>query len=221
MSITTDAFDQKLSAIDHFVKYPEMLPHVGVDFQGDGHKKLLLIAESNYLPPESTVHLTAQLWYDGTSADLSEDERNWIHCRNLVAYKTEIVRWKKGHAIYGNLENALVKAGAKQRANMFSMVAYMNCFQRPAKRGASLIVGDQDILVSKEVVGSVIAILQPEMVCFVSSKAWGYVGLGLDRASAEFACTPHPCSTWWNRKSKHGSSGREAFIAFARKWLAS
>jgi hypothetical protein len=103
---------------------------------------------------------------------------------------------------------------------MFATIAYMNCFQRPAEFGRSLVVADQDINVSKDVLASVVAILQPEMICFVSSLAWRWVGSGLDPMTAEIAHTPHPCSAWWNRKSKRGSTGRETFIAFARKWLA-
>jgi hypothetical protein len=47
----------QLKKIEHFVKYPSMIPYSGQDYELDLHKKLLLIGESNYLPEESEIHL--------------------------------------------------------------------------------------------------------------------------------------------------------------------
>ena len=217
MSICSHHFDKSFGQIDHIDRYPEMVPHVGTEYQAAGHKRLLLIGESNYLPPESKVHHDPQAWYAGTSGDLTDKEREWIHCRDLLASKT--TRWVKGHTIYQNLEQALIAAGAARRTNMFSMVAYMNCFQRPAKEKLSLNVEQCDIDVSRRVMLAVTEIIRPEMICIVSSAAWRRVGSHLDHQRADWEFTPHPSSAWWNRRSRRGI-GREVFTKFARKWLS-
>ncbi|MGC9261264.1 MAG: hypothetical protein ACP5I8_14460 [Phycisphaerae bacterium] len=221
MNSYCEPFDDGLKKIKHFKRYPEMLPHVGVHY-AKRHPGLLLIAESNYLPDDSTVHMSANGWYSGKSARLSKEEREWIHCRDIIGSGCNQTWPSRGHKIYNNIETALIDAGTPWCENMFSTVAFMNCFQRPGQKGESLKIEPLDRDVSIQVIRETICIIRPKMVCFTSSLAWDAVGRHLLDASEGkiiFEHTPHPGCFWWYRQSKRGI-GRTIFIDFAKRWLA-
>jgi hypothetical protein len=223
MNICSIAFDHRLRQIEHFDRYPMMLPHVGSEYERDNHKRLLIIAESHYLPPESTVHHDPAAWYSGSSDRMKtpSDDPRWIDCRYLVAMVN--------HPIFRNLKSALNEARKPNplRDDVFKMVAYMNCFQRPARnvsggRSFSRDLKDLDLEKSAGVLRQVIDAIQPQMVCFVSSFSWRTVGRDLARVRPliQFGYTPHPARQWWHRRSIRGT-GKEQFVAFARQWLSS
>jgi len=110
--------------------------------------------------------------------------------------------WKApGHAIYRQLESALIEAGLPANDSVFRQIAFMNAFQRPAKTGASIRNSNLDI-------DQVIKAIQPDHVVFVSTKAKKTVG---KRLKQELKGVHHPACPWWNRK-QDGISSKQRFI---------
>lgn len=201
------AFDSALNQLPHYDAYPRMSPFVG-RLYGQHGPKILLVAESHYLPKESSCHLDARRWYAGSEKDLSsKDKPGWIHTQKII--DKENGKWTaRGHEIYRRLNRALSEAGYSGGGNMFRYVAYMNGFQRPAVTGKSLDVQREDLEVARQTLNGVIDIIKPECVIFVSTKAKKYLGKHL---SIESKGVPHPACGWWYRTSKYGT-GKERFI---------
>ncbi|ART63196.1 hypothetical protein [Kushneria marisflavi] len=200
-------FDNAFNQLPHYSAYPLMRPFVGRGY-GQHGPKILLVAESHYLPLESSLHLNAQRWYDGSEKDLDDtDKPCWIHTRKIIDKKDG--KWTaKGHEIYRRLNRALSEAGYSGDGNLFRYVAFMNGFQRPAVTGESLEVQGEDIEVATQTINGVIDIIEPECVIFVSTKAKRYLAKHLD---IESEGVPHPACAWWYRPTKHGT-GKERFI---------
>ena len=202
----TEAFDDKLDGISIYQRYPSLKPFVGSDY-GRGKAKVLLIAESHYLPPESSVHIDAATWYAGTETNLNPTEQSWMRTRRIL--DKDLGEWKvPGHAIYRNLESALIKAGLPTNDSVFRQVAFMNAFQRPAKNGASIEKTKQDVEVAASTINKVMDAVQPDHIVFVSTLARKSVGKRLSQKSVG---VHHPACPWWNRK-QNGVSARERFI---------
>ncbi|MBN2294018.1 MAG: hypothetical protein JXM70_16450 [Pirellulales bacterium] len=217
----TTRYDKKLGKIEHYQRYPQMMPFVGEDYDGKTHFKVLLIAESHYFPSCSSKHKDTNAWYDGYT-DLSDTEKSWINNRGGIKSGKD-QHWKsKGHAIYRNIEKAMIEAGFPKRENMFSYVAYMNCFQRPAMKGDSIrnVMEDLDKEKSKQVLEGVVHAIKPDYICFVSSFAWHTIGkhMEFNGLKEDPMHTPHPACCWWHRKSKKGK-GKIVFKKFMRGTL--
>jgi hypothetical protein len=206
MNYYTEVFDDKLHCIDIYQRYPKLKPFVGSDY-GTVGPRILLIAESHYLPSESTVHIDAESWYSSKEDKLTSKEQRWIHTRGIL--NKPLKGWQaKGHAIYRHLESALLKAGLPANDSVFRQIVFMNAFQRPAKTGVSIKNTNQDIEIAADTINQVIEALQPEYVVFVSTKARRALGKRLVHKSVGFH---HPASPWWNRKQNKISS-KEGFI---------
>lgn len=211
----TTQFDGLLGMIPHYQSYPRMMPFVGSKY-GQYGPKILLVAESHYLPPEVTVHLDADKWYSGTEAELRpEDKPGWFNTRNIL--NKNAGKWnKKGHTIYRHLEAALIEAGFPESDNTFQYVAFMNGFQRPAVSKLSINATPRDVEVSSQTIQSVIDVLKPDHLVFVSTKAKRYLGKNL---SIKHDVVPHPASAWWYRPSKRGS-GKEQFVRLITDFMS-
>jgi hypothetical protein len=207
--------EQLLSAVEHFRRYPEMLPFLGSDYEKNNIPRILLVAESHYLPDGSTIHLDPSDWHKGNNENLSEEERRWINTRGILHCGKNQVWKAKGHTIYRHIEQVLLKAGLPHRENMFEYVAFMNFFTRPAIYKGSFkdIATKKDIDHSKNVFEKVIRIINPEMVCVVSTYSWRYAASVLSNLEVKSQHTAHPASHWWNRKSKFGT-GRDRMLSF-------
>lgn len=206
MNYYTEAFDDQLDKIKIYQRYPLLKPFVGSDY-GDNGPRILLIAESHYLPPESTVHQDSTSWYLGHEDVLTSKEQKWMRTRQIL--NKPLKGWTaKGHAIYRNIESALLKAGLPANDSVFRQVAFMNAFQRPAETGDTIKQKKQDVEVAVETINQVIEALQPDHIVFVSSKAKRTVGKHLSQSSAGFH---HPACPWWNRK-QDGMSSKQRFI---------
>jgi hypothetical protein len=72
------------------------------------------------------VHSESKKWYEGTSNNLSDEEKAWINTQDILNGNFK----PKGHAIYRNIHNALQ---VKDISLSMNDVAFMNGFQRPAK----------------------------------------------------------------------------------------
>jgi hypothetical protein len=206
MNYYTEDFDEQLDKIEIYQRYPLLKPFVGSDYGRNG-PRILLIAESHYLPPESTVHRDPESWYMGHEGMLTQKEQKWARTRIIL--NKPYRGWKeRGHAIYRHLESAMVKAGLPVNDSVFRQVAFMNAFQRPAKNGDSIKHTKKDVEVAVETINQVIEALQPEHIVFVSTEARKTVGKLLSQSSAGFH---HPACPWWNRK-QDGMSSKQRFI---------
>ncbi len=213
MNYYTKDFDHKLDAIDIYQSYPLLKPFVGSDY-GKGCPKILLIAESHYLPPKSTVHIIPESWYAGSENDLSPQEQAWTRTRGIL--NKPFGGWRaKGHAIYRQLEAALIKAGLPANESVFQQVAFMNAFQRPAKTGDTIKNTKMDVEIAASTVEKVIEALQPDHVVFVSTKAHKVVG---KRLKHESEGVDHPACPWWNRE-RYGVTSKNRFINLISGYL--
>ena len=210
-------YDTQLERIPHYERHPQMMPFVGADY-GKLGPKLLLIGESHYLNPKSTIHLDPTVWYQSTVADLDQDSpadnrrEYWAtHTRACLTKKGPT--WKKrSFTIFRNIEAALLEAGYPVADNTLRYVAYMNGFQRPAVSRLSIKETSLDRERAVETVQSVIDVLQPDHVICVSRKAFKTLNGHLD---GETYGTPHPASAWWNRASRRGT-GKNQFVELVR-----
>jgi len=74
MHYYTENFDNKLDSIEIYQRYSLLKPFVGSNY-GTTYPKILLIAESHYLPPESKVHIDVESWYAGSEENLNPKEQ--------------------------------------------------------------------------------------------------------------------------------------------------
>jgi hypothetical protein len=59
-------------------------------------RKLMLVAESNYLPPKSTISKNSENCYTSTQSDLTNEEIAWVNRRNILKRN-----WKlAGHMVF-------------------------------------------------------------------------------------------------------------------------
>ena len=198
----TESFDAEFDKIDFYKKYPIMRPFVGCHYQ-DTDLKILIIAESHYLPQKSTIHLNAEKWFKGDDNKMNECEQKWVKTRNIIGGEN-----MKAHTIYRNLAKALVETGFPDEGNAFRSVAFMNAFQRPARCKKSIKVEKIDLEVSRQVVQSVVDILRPDAIIFTSTKAAKKIGKHITGRTYR---TPHPACGWWGRASKKGT-GKAQFM---------
>ena len=215
-------FDGTLDQIGHYRTYPEMKPWVGAEFSSRP-LKLLVVGESHYLCPKDRFHLDVGGWYARSA--VPPDRLGWVRTRAIIQNGINN-RWKeKSKAIYRNIETALAASSAFDEGctQVFSRIAFMNFFQRPAEvSGASIKVSNQDAEVANTVFQAVVHALKPTAVVFVSSKASLHAKSGgsrafLDAMEIGFARAPHPATAWWHRTSpRYGNAtGKGHFIAFA------
>lgn len=200
---STKLFDSGLDAIAHYQHYPLMKPFVGQEY-AKSKKKILLIAESFYLPDECTLNKEVQTWYQGNESMLSEYERPWIDCRGLVECEWE----SAGHFIYRELQSSMQTVGLD-----FNSVSFMNAFQRPAceeGRSFSYDCTNLDVEYAIETINSVQEVIKPDCVIFVAKYPWDTLGAYIQQSvgtSYGFVC--HPCTGgryWHNTEYAHGKS---------------
>ena len=88
---------------EHLRRYPCMQPWIGSRYRDERHKRLLVIGESHYLPPESTIHHDPERWYCSSQADLSDEEVRWASTIGNITG-----RWTKAHRIYRAIQDEIV-----------------------------------------------------------------------------------------------------------------
>lgn len=193
-----------------------MLPWVGSHY-GRTYRKVLLIGESHYLPDGSTIQRNVGGWYGGSQERLSKDEMEYICTRDVLR-----AHHKEG-GIWGEPAQVMFEHGIlppKNSDNVYDNFGWYNYFQRPAENeGTGIEVYERDTVEANLVLRANIEILNPEIVIFISSKAWNnarkddeaFPGIRLD-------FVPHPSHQWWNMKTlkysidnKHELTGREKF----------
>jgi hypothetical protein len=213
-------YDEQFAAIEHYQRYPGMYPWIGSEF-GTQAAKILVLGESHFLK-EGTFHHDAGAWYAGI--DPATPGLGWANTRKVVGNGVD-ERWKqdpKGKAMYRRIDAVLrqTEADRPDKSSPFHRIAYMNYFQRPAEYASKAIrVKPLDRIHSAAVLEAVIGIIEPTLVVFCSVAAWkaaskaGVMG-HFRHMPVEFAFTPHPTRSWWNRpmKTYGGKRGRDMLL---------
>jgi hypothetical protein len=115
MELQSYIFDNQLSKILHYQKYPEMMPWVGCYYVNE-NLKILLIGESHYLKNESNYHHDPIGWYEGVSLE-DKDDRGWVITRSIILNGINS-KWKsRSKSIYRNTEKALIESNLIKKGN--------------------------------------------------------------------------------------------------------
>ena len=208
MNESTELFDKKLNEIEHYQKFPAMRPFIGQNYGNIDSKKIMLVAESHYLPPKSTISKNPENWYNSTQSDLSDAEVAWINTRNILKGN-----WKPaGHMIFRELNTRMAEFMNIDGARAMNNVAFMNGFQRPAPETGNSIRNfckkiDYDI--GAQTIKIVIKIIKPDLVIFVSKLSWDKIRWKIPPSELEvkydFVCHPGTGGRYWhNPNYKHG-----------------
>ena len=203
---------------EHLRRFPCMQPWIGSRYRDERHKRLLVVGESHYLPPESTIHHNPDRWYRGNQGDLSPEEVRWASTIGNITG-----RWYRAHRIYREIQNEIAatlrKNGVTPDEFPLNHVSYCNYFLRPAPVSGGSMEGHahwQDLEAASEVLTWFILRHRPELV-IVTSR---FSGRHAERVTREHGIpsitTPHPGSRWWNTitRSYGNVRGRDLFSSF-------
>jgi hypothetical protein len=219
----TTAYDERLqAALPNLSKYPQMLPFIGNEWSRMS-KRILIIAESHYLPVCSNGKSSSENWYNNDASLLTFEDKNWTDTRSVVNSADHYAITKKnhsrGHSIFYNIKSAVFEAMeiSNPKQTVFQHFAYYNYFQRPAeKTGGSILNTHIDDDIAYKTFKALCRIIEPTAVIFVSQKAYksfkSKYSLESDRIFNHIAIQNivHPASSWWNRKSSKLSVTGEA-----------
>lgn len=211
----TVEFDASLATIDHYTKYPTLMPWIGSSYSKE-MPRILVIGESHYLDKGVDYHHDEIAWYAGIT--IPATDARWVNTREIISNGIGSTWRERSKLIYKNIDSALASCvGAA--APTFSQIAFMNYFQRPAQStGESLVVGPLDRSISAATLTAVASVITPDLIIFCSGLAWRTAKLDgtLDVLSSRTLVrrAVHPSSRWWHVKMKKydGRSGREMFL---------
>lgn len=235
---TREDITNQLANLNHYINYPRLIPWVGSKYLSG--KRVLVIAESHYLPEGVTYHHDVERWYSGNEQSLIqhiaenctiESEKkngiNYINTSGILRVRSNDMLSEKrrkfsskGHAIYRNIFSTLNSSAFNYTNYLDAIdhVAYYNYFQRPAElSGDSIKVTSQDKVIAESTLKHVIETLNPELILVVSSK----VGKVIKPLLSDYnhVITAHPASPWWNRATKKGVTGKQCFSEFLEQNL--
>ena len=218
---------EELKKIPHFIRYPQMIPFIGTDYD---KTRLLILGESNYLPPKDSWRVSK--WYDSSVREWLSEEFN-VDKSEIFKNENQWIGWTytvgvvqgRTHRIYKDLEVALRSSGCAEFDSGLYASAYMNFFQRPAEQlGKSIQNTPQDNGYAAKVLNQVCDILHPSKIYFASVLAYkgleqfvndnhltyekgpsGYENVWRIKNmfnNAFIGHGAHPASQWWNRRVK-------------------
>ncbi len=223
MEIISKYDEWLLDNLNHLQNHNCYLPHIGKDYD-ISIPKILIIAESHYLPKENNNAFSANDWYFNSEKVYSIiKSKSWINTRSVVNHYQMNKISKGGMSIFYNLEKSF--KNVYNDVSLFEVCAYINYFQRPSETaGDSINVSSVDSEIALENLLGLIKILKPTKIIFVSSKAYNDFKLNttdkLRKQLPFIGSVPHPsASSWWNRPSKkyglntkgNTATGREKF----------
>ena len=141
---------------DHLENFPCMRPWIGSAYEDDRHKRLVVVAESHYMPPGSTIHLDPERWYQSKQDHLDPTEFEYVHTKGVI--RTSFVKFYRGHEIFRAIGREIVpileESGLTPDEFPLNHIAYYNYFMRPAPKTGGSIEGHvvpQDRKISEEV----------------------------------------------------------------------
>ncbi len=207
---------------DHLRRYPCMQPWIGSRYRDPQHKRLLVIGESHYLPPESTIHLDPDRWYRSRQADLSEEEVRWACTIGNITG-----RWTRAHRIYRAIQDEIARtlreSGVTPDRFPLNHIAYCNYFLRPAPLAGGSMQGHecaQDLDVAETALGWLILHHRPELAILTSRFAGRFAETVFRDHRIPCTSAPHPGTRWWNTISRSYGNvrGRDMFVTFLQDW---
>lgn len=220
-------YDEALKAVNtHLQIHPSYMPHIG-DGYDTAPIKIMIVAESHYLPNYLDDKITVEDWYDNPEsvyARMKGDDKGWIDTKGVIKhYRKE---QKNGALVlFANLEKAYAEACSGKL--LFDECIFLNYFQRPAERqGESIRISKRDSEVALQNLLTLIDVTKPNKIVFVSSKAHkDFQAACFDKGIAKddlpyVGTVPHAgASVWWNKASKKFAlkggkpvTGRQKFI---------
>ena len=189
---------------EHLRRFPCMHPWIGSRYRDDRHKRLLVVGESHYLPPESTIHHDPDRWYRSSQAELSEEEVRWASTIGNITG-----RWTRAHRIYRAIQDEISRIlrehGITPDPFPLNHVAYCNYFLRPAPTAGGSMEGSvcpQDLDVAEEVLRWFTLRQRPELAIVTSRFAGRFAEDGLRESRIPYIGTPHPGTRWWNTATR-------------------
>lgn len=205
MNKSSIKFDDRLLAIEHYQNFPCMMPYIGKNY--GPKKKIMLIAESHYLPFDSTISQDPRIWYKANQQDLNNTEKAWISTRDILAGD-----WTPpGHMIFKELNTRMNGIVGSKNSRPMTNVVVMNAFQRPAPESGESIKNFscvEDFKVGAKTVQQVIEITEPDLVLFVSKYSWDNIRWKLPKNSNiqyDYVCHPGTGGRYWHNHSyMHG-----------------
>ena len=207
----TDTFDEHIEKIDHFIKYPEMMPWVGKEYP-NAKIKILHIGESHYIKKLSKAQLDAKAWYAGKARKDLSDSKSWIATRSIVNKYVKTGR-KRNRKIFHRSGEVFCESGLFADTNQMTVyyhLAFMNFFQRPALQGLTYFrkhCESRDCKIANKVFQDIVEIIQPDAVAFTSCFAYGKAKSGgsikfLDERNIRKCRAHHIANNRWCEKSK-------------------
>ena len=243
--INTKKYENNFSKISHYQKHPQMMPFVGSKW-GEKYKKMLMIAESHYLPkPLDDI----QKWYKMKLEEIQEYYKNKYGQENKIVkqvkWATDTSRLVNEHnrddGILKNISRAIQIANESlKNENIWEHLAYINYFQRPSNKKGKSVKDDgcgitkEDRKIAKRVVNEVIKIIEPDSIFFVSRLAYKYnckyypknsIKENYPNIKVGVSCHPQARGGQWTSSSyyydyinKKGKSlsGEKSFISFIK-----
>lgn len=228
-------YDAQLKKIDFYQRYPSCLPFIGSNYP-NSKQRVLLLGESHYMSNELGKEIS-QTWYDENEKSLelkikkfnlnNKDKKvqvNWISPRQVI----NSFQKKPGHKpfrIFLNTAQVLERYFETDKSKQaIEIISFYNYFLRPAeKKGLSIHQNKLDRFHAYNNLNLVVDIIKPHKIIFISRLAYQAFKTSHSQQNDVFpftSWTPHPSSSWWNRKSKKYSfnesealSGRERFEA--------
>ncbi|AYN67492.1 hypothetical protein D1013_09015 [Euzebyella marina] len=216
MNKSTEFFDTKLDKIEHYQKFPSMRPFIGENYGKYNSRKIMLVAESHYLPPKSTISQNPENWYNSKQTDLSKEEIAWINTRGILSGD-----WKpNGHMIFRELNTRMSDFMDVKEFRAMTNVAFMNGFQRPAPETGDSIkkfCKPIDYKIGAQTINAVINIIEPDLVIFVSKLSWDELRWKIPkselRVKYDFVCHPGTGGRYWHNKNyEHGMKKFKSLI---------
>ncbi|MCH5159140.1 MAG: hypothetical protein J1F33_08095 [Clostridiales bacterium] len=233
--------EKELDGIKFYQSHPTLKPFIGKNYlSNELGMKILLVGESHYVEeplPEITSDSLLSDWWGDTPPLINDI--SWYTTRGTIG---NFMSGKSGaaYALFREpckIYNQCVLNGKYQKwqdvYSIYDSFAYMNYFQMPAlyKRISlwnsllkfneetnkvhplSLKIWNKTEDLSNDVFLSVVEILKPDKIIFLSTEAYNaFVRQNKDYNETKIFATVHPTCAWWNRKMKDGLSGKERLV---------
>ena len=210
--------DQQLQQSIPFLNLvPGLLPHIGSSY-AKAKRKIIIVGESHYLAKSLNNKVSRDAWYDDTASVIEQvkhaNSLGYIHTRGVIEDMLT-GKFNKAYTIFYNL-NREYQDVFSTTTHLFEDAAYLNYFQRPAEQtGDSIKNNARDNQVAYDNLINLCTILNPDVVVFVSSKAYeAFRSEEHKHGNAHFKhdAVPHPASAWWNKPSRNYGINKDGSI---------
>lgn len=231
-------YDKELKKIPFYSVHPEYLPFIGDDYK---RYRIMIIGESHFIPQTKDdarfdIEYFNNYWWNGTCNELFDRYKAWFNTRSVIndylsGYRT------RSHGIFTNVVKSFsdvvlgesIDRITTKESQKFNCFAFMNFFQMPSlykgekywvslEKNASSMdeainIWNVSVANSSKVLDSVIDVMEPLLVIFVSQSAYYAYRDSKSKYSQSriIKHTCHPGCSYWNRKRANGLSGKDDF----------